>query len=123
MRLKGQSVGLNNIPTTERCYFLVHLPINSSIKIMHGCKGSFVSINWSIGKVIDSIANLFNIQNFNNDANAKKLRLYHYLTGKIVTNQMDTILSELLNTTNLVNGQDIILEYYNGDKIDFLLYK
>ncbi|XP_011505565.1 PREDICTED: AN1-type zinc finger protein 1-like isoform X2 [Ceratosolen solmsi marchali] len=119
MRLKGHSIGPDHISTTERCYFLVHPPI----KIFNNSKGIFVSIHWSIGKVIDSMADLLQIPNNNNITNLTKLRLYHHLTGNIVTNKMDVTLSELLNTKILVNGQTIILEYSNDDKIDCFLYK
>jgi len=123
IRLKGKSVGPTNIPINERCYFLVHLPKTSTVPLSNDSKGAFVSINWSIGKVIDSIANSLNIPNFNNQSNTKKLRIFNYFTGMIITNQMHISLNELLLKNSLINGQDIILEYFTSDVIDSSLYK
>ena len=122
MKLKGKSVGPNNIPITERCYFLVHLPITGSNRFLEEPKGIFVSSTWSVGRVIDSISDLLNIPNFNNIAKAQKLRLFNYFNGEIVSTHMDVSLNELLNNGTLTNGQDIILEYSSDNKIDSSLY-
>ncbi|OXU16364.1 hypothetical protein TSAR_007343 [Trichomalopsis sarcophagae] len=123
MKLKNKSVGPSIVPVGDRCYFSVHPPINNGSKIFDGSRGAYVSVNWSIGKVIDSISNSLNIPNSNNLANVQKLRMFHYLNGNIVTSQMDIILSELFRIGSLVDGQDIILEYSTNDRVDFSLYK
>lgn len=123
MRLKGKSCGNNGIPAEERCYFLVHYPINGSTKSSQSPKGVFVSTYWSIGKVVDAIADLLKIPNNNNVANAKKLRLFDYSTGSIIESQMDTNLGKVLEAKTLFNGQDVILEYSNDDKVDCDLYQ
>ncbi|XP_008218032.1 AN1-type zinc finger protein 1 [Nasonia vitripennis] len=123
MKLKNKSVGPSIVPVGDRCYFSVHPPINNGSKIFDGSRGAYVSVNWSIGKVIDSISDSLNIPNSNNLANVQKLRMFHYLNGNIVTNQMDIILSELFRIGILVDGQDIILEYSTNDRVDFSLYK
>ena len=123
MRLKGKSVGPKTVPTNERRYFLIHPPISSTVKIFEGSKGVFVSDHWSVGKVIDSIADSLNILNSNNKSNANKLRMFHYTTGNIVSNQMDMILSDLLQSNDIIDGQDIILEYSNDEKVDCSVYK
>lgn len=123
MRLKNKSVGPNTVPIIDRRYFLVHPPINNETRIFDSSKGAYVSINWSIGKVIDSISDSINIPNSNNLANVRQLRMFHYQNGNIVTSQMDMILSELFESGSLVDGQDIILEYSTNDRVDFSLYK
>lgn len=123
MRIKGKSVGPNSVPLADRRYFLVHPPITSPIKAFEGSKGAFVSMNWNVGKIIDSIADSLKISNSNNVATAKKLRIFNYHTGDIVTNQMDVVLSDLLQSDTLIDGQDVIFEYSTDDKIDNSLYK
>lgn len=123
MKLKSKSNGPNNVPISDRCYFLVHPPINNSTTSEKTCRGVFVSNNWSIGKVVDSISDTLNIPNFNNQANKKKLRLYNGVDGVLVTNQLDKCLSEFLNNKILVNGQNIILEYSDSDVVEFSMYE
>ncbi|XP_014215874.1 AN1-type zinc finger protein 1 [Copidosoma floridanum] len=124
MKLKAKAKGLKSIPATERCYFLVHPPMTcSATAIPKDSRGVFVSINWTIGKVIDSITDTLNIPNFNNQATAKKLRFYNYYTGVSVSNQMDEILSKFINDNRLINGQEVILEYSDSDTIEPHLYK
>ncbi|XP_058794473.1 AN1-type zinc finger protein 1-like [Phymastichus coffea] len=122
MRLKSKSCGNNGIPADERCYFLVYYPINGSTKSSESSKGVFVSTYWSIGKVIDTIADLLKVPNNNNNTNAIKLRLFDYSTGNIVEDQMDTNLGKVIEAKTLFNGQDVILEYSNEKIIDCNLY-
>lgn len=118
MKLKYKSIGPNTVPVDDRCYFSVHRLINDTKVI----DGAYVSVNWSIGKVIDSISDSLKMPNSNNRANVQKLRMFHYQNGSIVTNKMDVILSELFKTGSLVDGQDIILEYSTNERVDFTLY-
>ena len=64
MRLKGSAVGVKNIPMNERCYFLVYLPTTISNKHIGPSKSIYVNINWTIGKAIDSIADILKISNY-----------------------------------------------------------
>ena len=120
MKLKGHSVGSQGIPTVDRRYFLVYCP--RTTKNAGTSKGTFVSVSWTMGKAIDSIADLLGIPNSNNVSTSKKLRVFHHDTGFIVADQMDTLLAELFKNNNLIDGQSIILEYCNDEKVDSSLY-
>jgi len=121
MRLKGKATGDKRIPTTDRRYFLVHPAKTNCSKTE--ARPIFVNVQWSIGKVTDTFAKAFNISNANNFATAEKLRIFDRETGAIVAEQMDTILSDVLNNNTLIDGQSLILEYSNTDTIDPSPYK
>lgn len=121
MKLKGSSIGSQGIPTADRRYFLVHYP--SSTKNAGTSKGAFVSISWSMGKTIDSIADLLGIPNSNNVSTSKKLRMFHHETGLVVSERMDTLLLDLFNSKELIDGQSIIFEYCNDHKLDPSIYR
>ncbi|XP_006563431.1 AN1-type zinc finger protein 1 [Apis mellifera] len=123
MRLKGSAVGVKNIPMNERCYFLVYLPTTISNKHIGPSKSIYVNINWTIGKAIDSIADILKISNNNNLAKACKLQLFHYATGALICNEMNMLLTKLFENSELVDGQSIILEYSNSTFVDYTLYK
>lgn len=91
MKLKGKAIGCKGIPTTDRLYFQVHLPTSLAAKSTEKTKAVFVSNTWSIGKIIDSIADLSKIPNSNNVANAQKLRLFYFDTGEIVTKDRKSV--------------------------------
>lgn len=120
MRLKGRAVGSKAIPTDNRRYFFVHLPISSGKKEPQAV---FVSVDWTIGKSIDSVSEILKIRNLNNLANSEKLRIFHHVSGELVDSKMDTTLSSLYNKNQLINGQSLIFEYSNAEKIDASLYK
>lgn len=120
MKLKGSSIGSQGIPTVDRRYFLVHYP--TTTKNAGTSKGAFISINWTMGKAIDSIADLLGVPNSNNVSTSKKLRIFHHETGLLVSEKMDVSLSDLFSNKELLDGQSIILEYCNDAKIDPSLY-
>lgn len=107
MRLKGKAVGNKGIPTTDRAYFLVHLPLTVSKK----SKAVFVSRQWSVGRVIDSVADICDVINRNNESNAKKLRLFHHDSGTVVCTEMEKKLEQLMNDGAIIEGESLILEY------------
>ncbi|KAL7300228.1 hypothetical protein TKK_0006867 [Trichogramma kaykai] len=123
MKLKGKAVGLKNIPIAERCYFQVHLPIKGTLKTNSGPEAIFVSTEWSIGRIIDNISDLLNVPNNNNVATATKLRIFNHKTGDIVSKDLSDTLSQFIKSNCLINGNDIILEYCEDEKIDVSLYK
>ncbi|KAJ9591388.1 hypothetical protein L9F63_001994 [Diploptera punctata] len=107
MRLKGKAAGNKGIPTTDRAYFLVHLPSILSKK----SQAVFVSKQWSTGRVIDSIADICGVINKNNELNANKLRLFHHDGGAIVCSEMEKKFEQLLNDGTVTEGESLILEY------------
>lgn len=124
MRVKGSAIGSKNIPLSERCYFLVYLPLTVKNKHMGTSKGVFVNAQWTIGKCIDSMADTLKVPNNNNDASAvNKLRLFHYSNGELISNEMDTILMKLFESSTVIDGQRIILEYFDNVPINISLYK
>lgn len=122
MKLKNKSIGPKNIPQSERFYFAVYQPITDSPKVYTNFQGIFVSTAWSIGKIIDYMAESLNLSNSNNVAKSKKLRLFNHETGYILAPKIDMTLSELITSNNITEGQDIILEYVDDDKMDLSLY-
>lgn len=122
MKLKNKSSGPKNIPQSERFYFAVFPPITDTSKNYTNFQGIFVSTYWSIGKIIDFMAETLNLSNSNNVAKSKKLRLFYHETGKILATKIDMTLSELISSSNITEGQDIILEYVDDNKMDVSLY-
>lgn len=123
MRVKGSAIGPKNVPLSERCYFLVHLPLTVKNKHIGTSKGVFVNTQWTIGKCIDSMADTLKVPNMNNAASTNKLRLFRHSDGEIVCNEMDSPLTKLFEDSTIVDGQHIILEYSDNAPIDTSLYK
>ncbi|XP_021931854.1 AN1-type zinc finger protein 1-like [Zootermopsis nevadensis] len=117
MRLKGKAVGSKGIPTTDRAYFLIYLPLT----VQKNSKAVFVAKQWSIGRVIDSVADLCDISNKNNETASKKLRLFHQHDGQILCTEMERKLEQLLNGGTLMDGETLILEYITGTDPDSCL--
>ncbi|XP_029045972.2 AN1-type zinc finger protein 1-like [Osmia bicornis bicornis] len=123
MRVKGSAVGPKNIPANERCYFLVYPPTTVSNKHIKPSKGIYVNINWVYGKVIDSISDTLKISNNNSTPGVNKLQLFHHSTGTLICNEMDIPLKKLIENSEIIDGQSVILEYSNGTVLDTSLYK
>lgn len=123
MRVKGSAIGSKNIPMSERCYFFVYLPLTIKNKNIGTSKGVFVNMQWTIGKCIDSMANILKIPNDNNTATTNKLRLYHHSNGALICNEMDTLLAKLFENSTIINGQQVVLEYSDNVCIETSLYK
>eukprot|EP00088_Acartia_fossae_P056762 TRINITY_DN6611_c0_g1_i10.p1 TRINITY_DN6611_c0_g1~~TRINITY_DN6611_c0_g1_i10.p1 ORF type:complete len:270 (-),score=29.14 TRINITY_DN6611_c0_g1_i10:447-1214(-) len=105
MKLKMKSVGQGGLPEGERVYFLVHPPQESS----RPAQGCFVSRNWSLGKTIDSLADATKTVNQNNVTAARKLRLFR--NGDMLSCPLDTPISNLLESEQLLNGDTLDLDY------------
>ncbi|XP_076650467.1 AN1-type zinc finger protein 1 [Halictus rubicundus] len=123
MRIKGSAVGPKNVPMNERCYFLVYPSTKMVNKHLGPSRGIYVNMTWTIGKAIDSMASILKMFNNNNVAGASRLQLYHHATGALVSKEMDTLLTKLLENSELVDGQSVILEYSDSACIDTSLYK
>jgi len=105
MKLKMKSVGQSSLPEGERIYFLVHPPQETG-KAAQGC---FVSKNWSIGKIIDSLADSTKTVNKNNVTSARKLRIFR--NGEILGCPLDTPLNTMLESEAVLNGDTLDLDY------------
>ncbi|BFZ19474.1 hypothetical protein BsWGS_22513 [Bradybaena similaris] len=111
MKLKGRATGDQGIPQDERVYFNVVLPLESK-------KSSvplFFSKVWTIGKIIDVIAERTSLSNYNNTGVEQKLRLFHGdLGSRLLT---DKQLRELMSDDQicLLNGSTLILEHASDE--------
>jgi predicted nucleic acid binding AN1-type Zn finger protein len=105
MKLKLKSVGQTSLPEAERIYFLVHPPQETG-KPGQGC---FVSKNWSIGKIIDSLADSTKTVNENNITFARKLRIFR--NGDMLGCTLDTTLDSLIESESILNGDTLDLDY------------
>ncbi|XP_005105307.1 AN1-type zinc finger protein 1 isoform X2 [Aplysia californica] len=111
MKMKGVAVGDQGIPQSERIFFNIVLPKSSSKPSVP----MFFSKCWTVGRVIDKIADKLNITNTNNAGSDKKLRLFHADTGCLMP--VSSSVAEVMdNTDNLVyNGSSLILEHVPDD--------
>ncbi|XP_077273156.1 AN1-type zinc finger protein 1 [Temnothorax americanus] len=130
MRVKCSAIGPRNVPTSERSYFLVHLPLTVKNKHIGTSKGTYVNMHWTIGKCIDSIADTLKVRNYipsnNNTATTNKLKLFRHSTGDLICNEMDTPLAKLFEESAVFDGERVILEYSDNvpnNVIDPSLYK
>lgn len=126
MRVKCSAIGPKNVPTSERSYFLVHLPLTVKNKHIGTSKGIYVNMHWTIGKCIDSIADTLKVPNNNNTATTNKLKLFRHSTGDMICNEMDTPLTKLFEDSAVFDGERVILEYSDNvsdDVIDPSLYR
>jgi hypothetical protein len=114
MRLKGKAVGSKGIPATDRAHFLIYPPLT----VRQKSKAVFVARQWSIGRVIDSVADVCDVSNRNNETAAKKLRLFRQQDGHILCTEMERKLEQLLNEGTVMDGETLILEYIIGTDPD-----
>jgi len=126
MRVKCSAIGPKNVPTSERSYFLVHLPLTVKNKHIGTSKGAFVNVHWTFGKCIDSIADTLKVPNNINTVTTNKLKLFRHSTGDLICSKMDTPLTKLFEDSAIFDGERVILEYSDNvpnDVIDSSLYK
>ena len=123
MKLKQNSAGQKNIPMNDRTYFRIYLPLSkiSTVKGPEKTKGVFVSKSWCFGKVLDVISDLCGVENKNNvgGENKKKLRLFKYSNGELLTiENFNIVLEDLLKSEEVLNGDTLILEYFETDEME-----
>ena len=104
MKLKMKAQGSKSIPMNERIYLGIKTT-NKDIKPV------FVSIKWSLGKVLDSVASLIGLENKNNVSGASKLKLFKNIDGQVPANELDIGLEDLLKSEELFNGDTLIIDY------------
>jgi len=114
MKLKQKSVGVSGVPHSERVYFLVSTPSGKSC-------GCWVSSTWSIGRVVDSLAEHTGTANNNNVAGAKRLKGFRAGDGKGLCHRMDRLLSELVQGEEVFDGDSLLLAYVEEDVDDIEL--
>ena len=123
MKLKQNAEGGAAIAPDQRVYLRVHFPSKKVDNI--SSKNVFVSKKFSVGKVIDSLAEICQIQNSNNSSKVdKKLRIFRRIDGGIWSNDLTEILETMLDTEKAFNGESIILEYSaNFESLEDQVYK
>ncbi|CAG9764081.1 unnamed protein product [Ceutorhynchus assimilis] len=105
MKIKNKAIGQKNIPPADRVYFNIHIQsLGRDVPV-------FVSKTWSLGRVIDAVAEECKLQNNNHKGNEKKLRLFKKDDKKIVFGNLTATLSGLLADKVIVDGEDLIIEY------------
>lgn len=107
MKLKMKSSGNKTLPQEERTYFMVTPPKITG----KPASGVWVSNKWVMGKVVDTVADLLSVQNFNNVAEKEKLKLFRKTDGQSVCEDMSATLKSVLENEELFNGDNVILEY------------
>ncbi|XP_050498402.1 AN1-type zinc finger protein 1-like [Diabrotica virgifera virgifera] len=103
MKIKNKATGLKTIPTVDRVYFSVSY-----------CEKScpvFVSSQWSLGRAIDAIAEEMKLQNNNNKANEKKLRLFTKEDNVSLSTDMSVTIKKLLGDKILIDGDTLLIKY------------
>ncbi|XP_070190926.1 AN1-type zinc finger protein 1-like isoform X2 [Littorina saxatilis] len=111
MKLKGQAGGDKGIPDTERVYFSIALPLASKLTP----KALFFSKKWSVGRVVDYIADAAGLHNPNNTGAAKKLRLFVGDSGQLLP--VDRSLEDVMTSDDfgVYNGSSVILDTVSDD--------
>lgn len=116
MKLKMKSRGAASLPLEERLYFRVFLPLEAKKDPV----GVFVSQKWSLGRVIDAVAETGGVDNRNNVDQAPKLRLFRFQDGTNLCSLIDLAqpIGELLSAEHAFNGDSLVLERKTGSEID-----
>jgi hypothetical protein len=100
MKMKMHAAGDDRVPQERRFYAEVVFPIESGVPP----KMMFFDTNYSVGKVLDLVADAGKIQNNNNKANAEKLHLILLKTGTPLPN--DFTIGKI---EGLVSGDSLLL--------------
>ena len=104
MKLKLHSIGSNELPEEERAYFFVH-----AHNLKTSAKPFFVCKSWTVGKVVDFLANKLNLSNQNHVINCAKLRLCSADSGDVI--MPDVTIQNIFDNELLFNGSAVILKY------------
>ncbi|XP_060530709.1 AN1-type zinc finger protein 1-like [Cylas formicarius] len=109
MRMKNKATGQKSIPLPDRVYFGIEY-----VDVIQKYKAVFVSIKWSVGKVIDAVAEECTLPNNNHKSTSKKLRLYKKMDQSNVCNNLAVSVEKLLSDNILINGEDLIISYVDN---------
>ncbi|TRY61983.1 hypothetical protein TCAL_10715 [Tigriopus californicus] len=116
MKLKMKSQGVKSVPVEDRLHFKVIWPLAKSQPPV----GVFVSQQWSLGRVIDAVAEVGGVDNQNNVDKAPKLRLFRFQDGTNLSSLLELAqpVGELLAQEHVFNGDTVILERKTGSDMD-----
>lgn len=103
MKLKMSAKGKATIPTNHRVYFLIY---KASDDTNHPV---FVSKDWTVGRVLDVVADALKSVNKNHLPNEPHLHLFSASTGTVLQN--NKVVDDLLKTESVFNGSTIVLAY------------
>lgn len=114
MKLKNTALGEGKIPTTDRIYFAVHPPQQST-----DLKPSplYTSKQWSVGRTIDLFSKKMKLENKNNEKEAPKLRLFKLSDGEMVAKTTCVCIGSLIDSV-LVNGDSLVLDYVSEEELN-----
>jgi hypothetical protein len=109
MKLKSKASiakrGLN-IAQQERVHLLVKVPEGGEGQVL------VVSKEWSLGRVLDTAADLCSQKNTNNVPNTPKLRLVNEDLSLIDQNKLDSKVAKLIEAGEMCDGQTVLLKYF-----------
>ncbi|KAK5647286.1 hypothetical protein RI129_002178 [Pyrocoelia pectoralis] len=111
MRIKNKATGLKSVPATDRVYFNVQLPATKNVKEVP----VFVSKQWTLGRVIDAVAEECKLTNRNNRSDSPMLRIFLKSCREIVSSNLSVTMQTLLCNNTIVDGDNLIIEYVNED--------
>jgi len=104
MKLKQKSVGASSVPMDERLYLNVETPGGKFV-------GCWVSCTWSLGKVVDTLADLSHTVNNNNVAGQKRLWLFKASDGQVLNEDPEVVVGDVVKEEVLYNGDSVVLGY------------
>ncbi|CAL1530655.1 unnamed protein product [Lymnaea stagnalis] len=107
MKVKAKAVGDQGLPQSERVYFTISLPLDSRKPPVY----MFFSKIWTIGRVIDVVADKVSITNKNNTGSEKKLCLFLADTGLRLP--VDKRIFDIMDDQSslLLSGSTLVMEY------------
>ena len=70
-----------------------------------------------MGKVVDSVADILGVPNFNNVGDRDKLKLFRSVDGVSVCEDMSTVVKAIIDSEELFNGDKVILEYVEKNEL------
>lgn len=109
MKVKMRAVGDSGVKESDRFFLEVEFPEVSLTGVAMKKKplSMWFNVNWTIGKVVDSICKKSGLENRNNDAKAKKLNVY----SKRTQAQFPHDIALSLLQPELCNGDTVQLRY------------
>ena len=69
-----------------------------------------------MGKVVDSVADILTVPNFNNVGDRDKLKLFRSADGVSVCEDMSIGVKAIIDSEELFNGDKVILEYVENNE-------
>ncbi|KAL3858582.1 hypothetical protein ACJMK2_008855 [Sinanodonta woodiana] len=108
MKMKMSAVGEKGIPEEEKVHLCIYLPQENEKKEIV----MYFSKVWSVGHVVDCIADKVGLRNDNNLQHSKKLRLFTSDNGNLLPTEQT--LENLVQEDILFSGSSVILKYVDN---------